>query len=107
VALIEIAQRQRIPVRTTTGAVAQVWQNGSRQARLARLLSGVDERVLTLNASRNIGVPLAASGTADVIDASLIEIAVDGDEILTSDPRDIVQLANSAGKRVRVITVSS
>lgn len=49
--------------------------------------------------SRRIGSLLALSDTADVVDASIIEIARDGDEILTSDPGDIVALAKVAGRR--------
>jgi hypothetical protein len=107
IALIEAAQRQQIPVRTTTGVVAQVWRDGSRQARLARLLRGVDERELSVTATRRVGVLLKAAQSADVIDASLIDIALDGDEVVTSDPDDLVRLAAAAGKRITVLTVSA
>jgi hypothetical protein len=106
-AFIETAQRQKVQIRTTTGVVAQVWRHGSRQARLARLLRGVDEKEITSALSRSIGTLLDVAQAADVIDASLIEIALDGDEILTSDPTDLSSLAHAAGKRLTIITISA
>ncbi len=105
IAFIETAQRRQVPIRTTSGVVAQVWRNGADQARLARLLRGVDEQEITVARSRSIGRLLAASAAADVIDASLIDIALDGDEILTSDPGDISNLAVAARKRLVIIAL--
>ncbi len=105
IAFIETAQRRQVPIRTTSGVVAQVWRNEADQARLARLLRGVDEQEITVARSRSIGRLLAASATADVIDASLIDIALDGDEILTSDPGDISNLAVAARKRLVIIAL--
>jgi hypothetical protein len=107
IAFIEFAQRRQVAVRTTSGIVAQVWRGGSRQARLARLLRGVDERELSRSMSRSVGVLLGNAGTSDVIDASLVDIALDGDEILTSDPDDIARLANAAGKRLVIIPIGA
>ncbi len=107
IAMIDTAQRHQVPVRTTTGVVAQVWRDGGRQARLARLLRGVDAQELSHDRARSIGTLLAASGSADVIDASLIDVALDGDEVLTSDPDDITRLAIAARKRLAVIAVSA
>jgi hypothetical protein len=41
IAFLETAQREHVPVRTTAAAVAQAWRSGARQARLIRLLRGV------------------------------------------------------------------
>ena len=49
---------------------------------------------------------LRRAGTADVVDATLVEIARDGDEVLTSDPDDIRKLAITAGKLLIVTPVS-
>jgi hypothetical protein len=105
VAFLETAQRQQIPIRTTSGVIAQVWRSGSRQASLARLLRGADERSIDPQSARRIGALLAVSGSFDVIDASVIDAAMNGDEILTSDPDDIIELARAAGKSVTVIAV--
>ena len=107
VALIESAQRKGVVVRTSTAVVAQVWRDGARQARLARLLVGVDELELTKKASRAIGLLLAASGTSDVVDAGLVEIASDGDEIVTTDPADLAYLAESAEKKLFIVGISA
>ena len=48
---------------------------------------------------------LARTGTADAIDASLVCLARDGDDILTSDPGDLLDLARTAGVHVEVIPV--
>ena len=95
-----------IPVRTSAAVVAQVWRDGSRQARLARLVNTTDERTLDTAAARRIGLLLGAAGMADVVDASLIDLAEQGDEILTSDPDDIARLAHASGKQLFVTPVS-
>jgi hypothetical protein len=93
-------------VRTTTGAVAQVWREGARQARLARLLEGVHEVELDRQRARAIGRLLGEAGVSDVVDGSIIDVARTGDEILTSDPDDLVELATVAGKTLIITQVS-
>lgn len=104
-ALLESAQRDREPVRTSTGAVAQAWRNGARQVHLVRLLRGVDERSIDQSAARRVGQLLGAAATADVIDAAVVDLATNGDEVLTSDPQDLAVLANAAGKSLTIIKV--
>ena len=91
------------PVRTSAAVVAQVWRNGSRQATLARLLAGIDEVPLLSDQAREIGLLLAATRSSDVVDGAVAVIARSGDEVLTSDPKDLRALLR--GKRVRVATV--
>ncbi|HZA78631.1 MAG TPA: hypothetical protein VE623_19810 [Acidimicrobiales bacterium] len=104
-ALLETAQRERAPVRTSTGVVAQAWRNGARQVHLVRLLRGVDQRSLDQPAARRVGQLLGAAATVDVIDAAVIDVATNGDEVLTSDPQDLAVLANAAGKGLTIIKV--
>ena len=104
-ALLERAVRTGVDVVTTTGAVAQAWRGGDCQARLALLLMGTLEVELTRQRSRSIGVLLGESGARDVVDASIVDAARDGDEILTSDPDDIVLLAHSSGKTLVITPV--
>lgn len=104
-AVLERAARTGTDIRTTTGAVAQVWRNGSRQATLALLLRGVDEAEFGREEARRVGALLGQSGTVDVVDASIVDIAVDGDEILTSDPKDIATVAAASGKTVIITRV--
>jgi K+/H+ antiporter YhaU regulatory subunit KhtT len=107
VKLLADAQAAGEPVRTTSGVTAQVWRDQARQVMLSRLLRGVDERSIDPAVSKRIGKLLASSETADVVDASIIDIARDGDEILTSDPDDVVALAKAAGRRLTVIPIST
>lgn len=105
-AFLERASRRRDEVRTTTGVVAQTWRGGPPQARLSMLLRGVEERELTCEQARLIGRLLHAAGSVDVVDGSLVQIASDGDEILTSDPGDIRALAVASRKTLIVTRVS-
>jgi len=96
---------ERSPV-THGGVVAQVWRGGAgRQADVARLLAGVDVRSLEDALGRRAGVLLGRSGTADAIDAALVCLTADGDEILTSDPADLRALAEAAGVHVELVPV--
>lgn len=99
------AQRASIAVRVPSAVVAQVWRGGAAQARLASLLRGVEEVELTRARSRSIGELLGAARRADVVDTSLLEVALDGDHIVTSDVRDVRHLARSARRSVTIIGV--
>jgi hypothetical protein len=104
-AFLERAGRTGVDVRTTTGAVAQVWRNGARQARLTLLLRGLLEVELTRDRARRVGALLGRAGQRDVIDGSIVDAAIDGDEILTTDPDDITALAQNSGKNLIVTRV--
>lgn len=90
---------------THGGVVGQVWRGGARQASVARLLAGVRVVPLDEDLGRRAGALLALTSTSDVIDAAVVLLADDGDEILTSDPRDLAVLAAAAGKDVELIAV--
>jgi len=105
-AFLERAHRHSEDVRTTTAVVAQTWHGDPKQARLAMLLRGVDERNLTSDQARLVGRLLRQAGTADVVDGTIVDIANDGDEILTSDPADIRALALTAAKKLLITRVS-
>jgi hypothetical protein len=46
---------------------------------------------------------LARTGGADVIDAALVLLADDGDDIVTSDPEDLEPLAAVLGRHVELL----
>jgi hypothetical protein len=95
----------RVPV-TNGGVVGQVWRGGSgSQTPVARLLAGVDVVPLDELLGRRAGTLLARSGHADAIDAAVVCLARDGDDILTSDPEDLRDLAQAAGIHVEIIPV--
>lgn len=60
--MLRVAQQQHVVVRSSGGAVAQVWRDGAQQANLARVLSGVDVAALDLTAARGVGPLLAGTG---------------------------------------------
>jgi hypothetical protein len=99
------AHADGVEVVTTTAVVAQVWRQPARQVAITRLLRGMDERELTTRRGRAVGLLLGTAGSADVVDASVVEVARDGDEIVTSDPADIAGLAEAAGKTVLVTPI--
>lgn len=95
-AFIAAAQQTQTALHTTHPVVAQVWRNGSRQARLSAFL-----KTITIHAfddARTVGRLLAQADTADVVDAHLVICALRlGDDILTSAPRDLAALAAPLG----------
>jgi hypothetical protein len=54
---------------------------------------------------RQAGMLLARSGMSDAIDAAVVCLAADGDDILTSDAGDLRALAEAAGVHVELIPV--
>ena len=95
----------RVPV-TCGGVVAQVWRGGhGRQAPVARLLAGTDVTAIDGQLGRRAGMLLARSGQSDAIDASVVCLAADGDDILTSDPSDLRALAEAAGIYIDLIPI--
>lgn len=99
------ARRAAVPIRTSSAVVAQIWRDGSKQARVARALRGVDEVALDRDAARRIGQLLGAARRDDVVDGAILLVATDGDELLTSDPTDLAHLAAAAGLRVDIVAV--
>lgn len=91
----------RVPV-THGGVVGQVWRGGPRQATLVRALRLIEVAPLDDDLGRRAGALLGAASQSDVIDAALVALAVDGDEILTSDPDDLIALAIVAGTHLEL-----
>ena len=86
--------------------VAQVWRGGTgRQAPLARLLAGTDVAPVDDRLGRRAGMLLARSGQSDAIDATVVCLAADGDDILTADPGDLRALAEAAEIHVELVPV--
>lgn len=88
------------------GIVGQAWRGGgSRQALLAKVLEGIDVRALDEALARAAGNLLARAHTTDVIDAALVLLAHDGDDIATSDTHDLEPLAALLGRHVELLRV--
>jgi hypothetical protein len=107
--VVALVKRERLAGRTPVtngGVVAQVWRGGrGRQVPVARLLAGTEVVPLDDGLGRRAGVVLAASGGSDAVDAALVCLAVDGDDILTSDPGDLRTLAEAAGVHIELIAI--
>ena len=97
--LIELALAQGAPLWTAGGVVAQVWRDGSRQVRIARLLGSglVQVQPLDLEEAQATGALCGEAGTKDVVDASVVLLArQQAATIVTSDPDDLMRIDPSA-----------
>jgi hypothetical protein len=104
IARLRAAQRGGLELRSNAMAVAQVWRDRrGRQVSLARMLRAVDVRSVSERDGRDAGVLLAAAGTADAIDATVVLLAEAGDRVVTSDPQDLTRLAEAAGSRAVIV----
>jgi hypothetical protein len=88
---------------THAGVLGQVWRGGPRQARLSQALGGIDVRALDEPLGRAAGQLLGAAALVDLIDAGVVLLAADGDEIVTVDRADLEQLAEASGRYVELI----
>jgi hypothetical protein len=88
---------------THGGVVGQVWRGGPRQARLAAALSGMEVRPLDERLGRAAGELLRTTRTADVVDAALALLAVDGDDVITADVDDLEILVAATGRHVELV----
>ena len=69
----------------------------------AKALSGIDVHPLDETLGLQAGELLARARKSDVIDASLVLLASDGDAIVTSDAKDLEALARIAGLVLEII----
>jgi hypothetical protein len=107
--MIALMKAERLAGRTPVthgGVVGQVWRGGAgRQVSIARLLDAVDVAPLDDELGRRAGALLRLTGGRDVIDASVVLLACDGDTILTSDPVDLTAPAAEAGTHLDLLAV--
>lgn len=77
------------------GVIGQVWREGRRQARLARLLGSDSVEIVELDdyGARAAGQLCGITGTTDVIDATVVLCArARGGRVATSDREDLQRL---------------
>jgi hypothetical protein len=107
--VLALVKRERLagrPPVTSGGVVAQVWRGRSgRQAQLARLLAGVEVAAIDDGLGRRAGILLARSGQSDAVDATVVCLAGDGDDILTSDQGGLLALAQAAEVHIELIPI--
>jgi hypothetical protein len=93
----------QVPI-THGGVIAQVWRGlGPRQALLAKALAGVDVRALDDTLGRITGDLLARARTGDVIDAALVALSTEDDQLVTSHPDDLAALVTASDREIDVI----
>ena len=104
-AMLRVLQEARVPIWTSSAAIAQVWRDGRKQALLARVLAGVAAQPLGASDDRRTGELIAATRSHDVVDAHVALLVDQGDEVLTSDPKDIAALLEARRVEARVVLV--
>ena len=83
--------------------VAQV-SRSPRQAQLRRLLRGCEVLALDEPMAHAVGRLLGRAGTSDVVDATVVTLAITKQaQIVTSDRDDVSQLVDAAGARLVLI----
>lgn len=95
VAIVARARQREVAIAVPAGVVGQVWRDGTRQARLARLLGSdlIEVEPLDDARARAAGQLCGVAGTSDVIDASVVLCArARGHGVLTSDSDDLRRL---------------
>lgn len=93
--LLARARETRARVTIPASALAQAIRRPERQVRLTRLIRQPTTDVIDLDRvdATNVGRLLAASGTADIVDAHVVVCARRADQrVVTSDPDDLRRL---------------
>ena len=95
IALLDRALAHRLKLRVPSGVVGQAWRDGRIQVTLARFLRIAEVEIIPLDEqlARACGELCGATGTAGMIDASVVILARQrGDHVVTSGPRDLRRL---------------
>jgi len=104
--LLKESVRRRQVVTVPAPVVGQVWRDGSRQARLAKVLKACRVEPTSEEDARAAGVLLGKAGGVDIVDALVVLGAVRrGDEVVTSDPSDIAALVDASERSVTLTVV--
>lgn len=91
-ALLRRVVADGLPLSVPAAALAQAWRDGSRQARLARLLTAPETEVVAMDhaTARAIGSICGQARVDDVVDVSVVLCARERrDTIVTADQRDL------------------
>lgn len=104
--LLKSAVDQDQVVTVPAPVVGQVWRDGARQARVARMLASFRIEPITEELAKAAGVLLGLAGRSDIVDA-LVVLGANrrGDEILTSDPTDLSALVAASPTPVRITVI--
>lgn len=95
-ALLARAMERGMRVTIPATALAQAIRNPARQTRLSRLIRQASTDIAALNGpdATAVGLLLARTGTADIVDAHVIVCAMRaGQAVVTSDANDLRRIA--------------
>ncbi len=94
--------RREVPV-APAPVVAQSWRGVSRQALLARLLTGCDIEALDADQARAVGALATRAATTDTVDACVVEGALRRrDLVVSSDEGDLLAIAAAVGGQLDI-----
>jgi len=94
--LLARAKERGMRITIPATALAQVMRNPARQARLSRLIRQADTDLIALDGpdATAVGLVLAQTGTADIVDAHVVVCAQRaGQAVATSDPTDLRRIS--------------
>jgi predicted nucleic acid-binding protein len=84
--------------------VAQAWRDARRQVQLGRFLHSCEVVPVGPEVAKAAGVLCGKAGTRDVVDATVVTVALAyGAIVFTSDPGDITQLGAAADTKPRLV----
>jgi predicted nucleic acid-binding protein len=100
-AWLDRAAREGIDIAVAAPTIAKVWRDGSRQARLARLLNVCRIIDCDRQLARSGGEIMARASSRETLDAIVVAAAVIvGGAVLTDDLSDLRPLGTAAGVRI-------
>lgn len=100
-AWLDRAAREGVDIAVAAPTITEVWRDGSRQARLARLLNVC--RIIDCDQSlaRSSGEIMARASSRETLDAIVVAAAaIVGGAVLTDDLSDLRPLGTAAGVRI-------
>ena len=100
-AWLDRAAREGVDIAVAAPTIAEVWRDGSRQARLARLLNVCRIIDCDRQLARSGGEIMAQASSRETLDAIVVAAdALVGGAVLTDDLSDLRPLGAAAGVRI-------
>ena len=100
-AWLDRAAREGVDIAVAAPTIAEVWRDGSRQARLARLLNVCRIIDCDRQLARSGGENMARASSRETLDAIVVAAAaLVGGAVLTDDLSDLRPLGAAAGVRI-------
>jgi predicted nucleic acid-binding protein len=100
-AWLDRAAREGVDIAVAAPTIAEVWRDGARQARLARLLNVCRIIDCDRQLARSGGEIMARASSHETLDAIVVAAAVIvGGAVLTEDLSDLTPLGAAAGVRI-------